>query len=244
MVLRWMQLLGKRRTENEILFETTIKELIGEKPSNIELYKLSVLHKSISKIKTHHGITESNERLEYLGDAVLNMIVAEYLFNKYPFKNEGFLTQVRSRIVSREHMNIIAKKMRIHNLINIIDTSKNFLNTNIYGNTLEALIAAVYIDKGYNFCKKFIITKIIMPHVDTTQVIINNNHKGILLQWAQKHSTKLDFQMVESPHDRTSKRFKSLIILNNEEIGIGWGSNKKKAEQESSANACKKIQII
>lgn len=242
MILRWIQLLRKRKTKSDILFENAIKELIGKKPSNIELYKLSVLHKSISTTIIS-GTKESNERLEYLGDAILNMIIGEYLFNKYPFKNEGFLTQVRSRIVSREHMNMLAKKMKIQNFVSIIDNEKNFQNTHIYGNTLEALIAAVYIDKGYNFCRKFVITKIVMPHVDTTQVIINNNHKGTLMQWVQKQSTKIDFQIVEYPYDHTTKKFKSIITLNNEEISTGWGHTKKKAEQESSENACKKLHI-
>ena len=131
----------------------------GIRPANLSVYQLAISHSSVAR-ETAKGIKESNERLEYLGDAVLGTVVAEFLFKKFPYKDEGFLTDIRSRIVNRESLNNLARKIGISNIVEYDVNRKNSLShKSLYGDTLEALIGAVYLDKGFNVSKRFILTR-------------------------------------------------------------------------------------
>ena len=144
-------------SKNNRKLKASVKAITGVSPVNIELYKLATQHRSIAK-QNNIGFRESNERLEYLGDAILGSIVAEYLFKKYPLRDEGFLTEIRSRIVNRDALNQVAKKMGITDIVEYTNNRKNRLAyKSIYGDTLEALIGAIYLDKGYMSTRNFIV---------------------------------------------------------------------------------------
>jgi len=224
-------------------FRKSIEQIIGQKPKNDLLYQLAFRHTSASKQTKIDGFKESNERLEFLGDAVLGMVVAEYLFKKYPFKDEGFLTEIRSRIVNRESLNIVARKIGLDKLIEF-DGQRNFHRTSMFGDAMEALIGAIYLDKGFIFTKKFIVSKLLSNHFDLDTVISNNsNYKSIILGWAQADGRKVEFLIVEEKGKNHSKEFIAQVLLDSEIISSGTGWNKKKAEQDASRRACEILKI-
>lgn len=224
-------------------FRKSIEQIIGQKPKNDLLYQLAFRHTSASKQTKIDGFKESNERLEFLGDAVLGMVVAEYLFKKYPFKDEGFLTEIRSRIVNRESLNIVARKIGLDKLIEF-DGQRNFHRTSMFGDAMEALIGAIYLDKGFIFTKKFIVSKLLSNHFDLDIVISNNsNYKSIILGWAQADGRKVEFLIVEEKGKNHSKEFIAQVLLDSEIISSGTGWNKKKAEQDASRRACEILNI-
>ncbi len=160
---------------------SAIHNIAGFTPSNLELYRLATVHSSIAKENTTSGFKESNERLEYLGDAILGAAVADYLFKKFPFKSEGFLTEIRSRIVNREALNLLARKIGVANIVQY-DQKNAHLQQVILGNTLEAIVGAIYLDKGYLRIKKFVIDKLIIPNYDLEDLVnSNSNLKAKLL---------------------------------------------------------------
>ena len=224
-------------------FRRSIEQIIGEKPKNDLLYQLAFRHTSASKQTKINGFKESNERLEFLGDSVLGMIVAEYLFKKYPFKNEGFLTEIRSRIVNRESLNIVARRIGLDKLIEF-DGQRNYHRTSMFGDAMEALIGAIYLDKGFTFTKKFIISKLLTNHFDLDEVISNNtNYKSTILSWAQADGRKVEFMIVEEKGKNHSKEFIAQVLVDAEVISSGSGWNKKKAEQDASRRACETLNI-
>lgn len=229
-------LFKKQKKEDQIL-KSTIRGIIGKSPSNLELYKLSLRHSSTSD--------DSNERLEYLGDAVLGAIVAEFLFKKYPSKDEGFLTEIRSRIVKRDSLNTLAKKIGLSNLVLHSNTKlvKGKSNS-IYGNALEAFIGAVYLDKGYKYCANFILNYLISPHIDLKDIIENTtNFKSVIIEWAQKNGEKLDFNIIKEEGTQHSKKFTCQISISDSVFSSGSGFSKKKAEQAAAQNACEELRI-
>tara|TARA_B100000131_G_scaffold321734_1_gene373487 strand:+ start:455 stop:1156 length:702 start_codon:yes stop_codon:yes gene_type:complete len=212
--------------------------LFGFEPVNINLYKLALLHKSKNK-------NESNERLEYLGDAVLNLIVAEYLFKKYPFKDEGFLTKIRSKIVSRESLNNLGRKVGLKELINfknVDEYSKNYKS--IYGDALEAIIGAVYLDVGFEYCQEYIVKNIIIPYYNFDELVNKtHNFKSKILEWSQKEKKLIKFSTKKIILKNNSSQFESILIIENKEISKGFGSNKKNAEKDASRLACEKLDL-
>lgn len=195
---------------------------------NLALYKQAMMHSSVAEMN-NQGIKESYERLEYLGDAVLGMIVAEYLYSQYPFKEEGFLTEIRSKIVSRESLNELAQKIGLRELVQY--NQKNRTGKSVYGDAMEALVGAVYLDHGFNFCKKFIVNRLIRPHYDlqelTTTII---NFKSELLEWSQKENIDLRFDIV----NEEDRKFTAQVFLNDQPKEKGYGFSKKKAEQDAA----------
>ncbi len=218
-----------------------IKTIAGFTPSNLALYELATLHSS--RAKENNGFRESNERLEYLGDAILGAAVADYLFKKYPFKDEGFLTEIRSRIVNRESLNLLARKIGINKIVQF-DHKNTQLAQVILGNTLEALIGAVYLDKGYLRTKKFVIDKLIQPHFDLETVIqSNSNHKSRLIEWTQREGKELSFVVETIKSSRQGKEFSAQVIIDGQPFGLGYGFTKKKAEQDASLKTCSLLKI-
>ncbi len=212
-----------------------VKAIVGSAPNNIKLYSLATLHSSTSNTD-NRGYRPSNERLEYLGDAILGAIVADYLFKKYPFKDEGFLTEIRSRIVNRESLNTLGKKLGL-NVIVQVDSQKKGMYTHksLYGDALEAMVGAVYLDKGYNACRKFVIRKLIEPNFDIDQLIrTNTNYKSQLIEWAQKQTKQIRFESAEVQEQGKYREFEVKVLINNKLMAKGYGPNKKKAEQSAS----------
>jgi ribonuclease III len=225
-------------------FRNSIEQIIGEKPSNDNLYQLAFRHTSASKQTQIKGYKESNERLEFLGDSVLGMVIAEYLFMKYPFKDEGFLTEIRSRIVNRESLNQVARKIGLDDLIEFDGNRVTHQRTSMYGDAMEALIGAIYLDKGFRFTKKFITKKLIANYFDLDAVISNNtNYKSIILSWSQSEGKKVEFTIITEKGKHHSKEFVAQVSVDGEPISEGGGWNKKKAEQDAARRACEILSI-
>lgn len=232
-----------RTSSAEKEFRKAIEQIIQDKPKNLSLYYLAFRHTSASKTTAIEGFKESNERLEYLGDSVLGMIVAEYLFKKYPFKDEGFLTEIRSRIVNRESLNQVARKAGLDKLITFEGT-RNYVRTSMYGDAMEAFIGAIYLDRGFRFTKKFINTTLLPNYFDIDDLIKNNtNFKSSLLSWGQQENLTVEFVIVKENGSHHNREFIAQVVVNGEVVSEGGGWNKKKAEQEAARRACEKLKI-
>lgn len=223
-------------------FYRKISRVIGFAPGNSGLYKLALSHSSAAK-ENSAGTKNSYERLEYLGDSVLGAVVAEYLFKKFPYKNEGFLTDIRSRIVNRESLNKVGKKMGLSQLVEY-SGKVNVSHKSLYGDVLEALVGAIYLDKGFNTSKKFILSKILDHHFNIDDVISNTtNFKSVLIEWTQKNTYKLDFLIKEEHGNMHNKEFTAIIVVDEKEIASGMGTSKKRAEQAAAEKACTSLGI-
>lgn len=217
----------------------SIAHIIGERPSNLGLYQLALRHTSASKATAIEGFRESNERLEYLGDAVLGMVIAEFLFKKYPYKDEGFLTEIRSRIVNRETLNGIARKIGLDSLIEYDGSRTRSLpaRTSMYGDALEALVGAVYLDKGFRFSRQFIL-KELLSHYDIESVVQNNvNFKSRLIEWAQRAGKDIRFEILSEKGNSHFREFIAQVMIADEPFATGSGYSKKKAEQAAAEKA-------
>ncbi len=240
----WEQLLRRSSlSEKDRLLQNAITVIVGRKPKNLGLYKLATLHSSVAKI-SKRGYKESNERLEYLGDSVLNMVIAEYLFKKYPYQHEGFLTEIRSRIVKRDSLNSVARKLGIHKIVETQEMAGKTKNKSIFGNALEAVIGAVFLDRGYPFCKQFILQKIVSDHLDMEKIIRTNpNHKSKIIEWAQKEGKDLMFELISEVANPPHSEFTIGLFIDGEEIAKGIGSSKKRAEQDASLKAWQTLKL-
>lgn len=207
-------------------------------PNNIYLYKLAFKHQSIYK-----SVRSNNERLEYLGDSVLSLIIAQFVFKKFPDKDEGFLTQMRSRIVSGERLNKIAADIGLDYFIEH-EHSFNIHATSILGDTLEALIGAIYLDKGYVFAESFVLQKIIFPYVNLKEVAEENeNYKGVLLEWAQREKKHISYQLVNEQKVGKTKMYKIELQIEQVKYGEGIDVSKRNAEQMAAKEACEILGI-
>jgi ribonuclease-3 len=235
--------IPKRKSKADQKLVTAIQNIAGLTPSNIALYKLATLHSSIAK-EGNNGFKESNERMEYLGDAVLGAAVADYLFKKFPFKDEGFLTEIRSRIVNREALNLLARKIGVGNIVQY-DSKNSHLQQVILGNTLEAIVGAIYLDKGFLRCKKFVIDKLIAPNYDLDALInSDSNYKSKIIEWAQREGKDVRFEILDVKKSRNHKEFTAQVIVDKEPMGTGYGNNKKKAEQDAALKTCEMLNIL
>ena len=216
-------------------------KMLGFYPDRIELYHEALTHRSAS-VRTTEGKWVNNERLEFLGDAILDAIVADILYKKYRQKKEGFLTSTRSRIVQRDTLNKIAVEMGIDE---IITTSTRNLahNTNIYGDALEALIGAIYLDQGYRVAEKFINETLILPHIDIEDVAQSEvDFKSRLIEWGQKFKVDVVYELVDSTFDeKNNPIFESRVVVGGKELGCGKGYSKKESHQNASQVAIKKL---
>jgi ribonuclease-3 len=228
----------------EKFLKKSVTHLIGTTPNNLNLYRLAFLHASASKDSVAKSYKESNERLEFLGDSVLGMITAAYLFKKFPFKDEGFLTEIRSRMVSRESLNVLGRKLGLDEVIEYENQKKTILSrSSMYGDALEAFIGAIYLDKGFAFTQNFIISKILTQYFDLEIVVQNNpNFKSLLIEWAQKEGKKVLFSLDEEGLHH-NKEFTAFVLLDGEKISEGKGYSKKKAEQTAAMKACEELGI-
>ncbi|HLP32522.1 MAG TPA: ribonuclease III [Bacteroidia bacterium] len=240
---KWPLLLFSK----EKRFSYVIANITGFWPGKISLYHQAFRHHSVSSTVKDSGFKNSNERLEFLGDSILSAVVAEYLFLKFPFKNEGFLTEMRSKVVSRESLNDLAMKMGVDKLVKYdVRQFDNPLNKRaLYGNAFEALVGAIYLDLGYAASKKFVYSKILQYHIDVEKLeYTERNFKGKLLEWAQKNNKTLEFELIEEVRSGKMKLYKIKVQVDGEECGIGEDYSKKKAEQIAAEKACEKLSIF
>ncbi len=223
-------------------FYLQLIRLLGFLPFNLKIYKLAFLPKS-ALISYPQAASINNERLEYLGDAVLSTIVADYLFRKFPNCDEGFMTKVRARIVKRKNLDYLANQIHIPSMIRhgVLPGNKS---KHIYGNMLEALVGAIYLDRGYRVARKFFLKKILEKHIDLNLLVNKDpDYKSRVIEWAQKKRVEVIFESLEE-HNSTQKfpSFISTISLNGEKKGTGRGSTKKGAEQRAAREAMISIQ--
>ena len=177
-------------------FKKQLKNVLGFTPGNIALYKTALTHRSVREASD-----ENNERLEYLGDAILSALVADYLFKRYPYKEEGFLTEMRSKMVNRQQLNEIAVRMGIKKITLYNKSDGSLKVSQIFGNTLEALVGAIYLDKGYKKTSKWVAERIIIPHMYMEDLeLLEINHKNKLYGWANKNGKILEFETLNEQH--------------------------------------------
>ena len=222
-------------SENKAFYKS-IKNIFGFYPGNVFLYKLALRHKSATKKKVN-GLKINNERLEYLGDAVLSAIVADFLFKKYPYENEGFLTDMRSKIVSRAALNKLSLKLGLNNHI-MSGNDKSKQGRSAGGDAFEAFVGAMYIDKGYAFTRKIVINRIIGVHFDMelleeTEV----NYKSRIVEWAQKYKIETQFSVVDQIGEKFQKQYVVAVIVDGEEICRAKDYSIKGAEKLVSEKA-------
>ena len=224
-------------------FRTRLKftKFLGFIPGNFYLYKLAFIHSS-APLKLHNGSLLNNERLEFLGDAILEAIVSDILYKQFPYKNEGFLSKVRARIVQRDTLNLIAVNLGIPKLLKSqINKDNNTLNP--FGNALESLLGAIYLDKGYNKTKKYVLKNILSDDLLTRDMIINGaDFKSQILEWGQKNKKEIVFSDEEMPYNNQNEHlFLSTLTIENQKAGSGKGMSKKEAEQNAAEQALLRI---
>ncbi len=215
----------------------------GVRPGNTELYHQALVHKSVLKRKTSKK-PFNNERLEYLGDAILGAVVAQELYLSYPHHDEGFLTKTRSRIVSRTNLNQIAHEMGLHKWIKFHPPG-DISQTHILGDALEAIIGAVFLDKGYGSARKFVRNRILTKYLDLKQIVeTDTNYKSILIEWGQKNKQPIHFITEEYPVTaENGPVFIARAIVNNQTSGEGTGNSKKEAEQKAASEALENVDM-
>jgi ribonuclease-3 len=234
--------LFRKRLNSAIILEKRefgprLKKLLGFRPGNLKLYEIAFIHRSAS-ITLPNGKRVNNERLEYLGDAVLDAILSDYLFEKFPDANEGFLTKIRSRIVNRDVLNQLAVSLGINKILKS-NVSSIHSTKNLYGDALEALIGSVFLDKGFKKTKKLFIRNVLNKYLDLN-VIVNTetDYKSLVFEWVQKHKSNLLFTYNEE-YDFNLKKsvFSTTLTIDKKELGVGHGSSKREAEQEAANQA-------
>ena len=214
--------------------EKQLFKILGFYPKDISLYHEALTHKSVKGRIVH------NERLEFLGDAIFGSVVADFVFREFPNENEGFLTQTRSKIVSRKTLNAIALQINLNTVL------KHQVNSNrsIFGNALEALIGAVFLDKGYQFTSNYIEDKLIRPHLDIHQLVKEvSSHKGKLLEWGQAQKNQVVFKLVSSEGKDHEKSYKVMVMIGQKKYADAVGTSIKRAEELAAKRALKKLEI-
>lgn len=216
-----------------------LKNLIGFTPSNIHYYQTALRHSSISEKEY-----ESNERLEFLGDAILGAVIASYLYKKFPYKNEGYLTDIRSKMVSRSQLNTIAHKMGIDQLLNFNGADSLLNKKSLSGNALESLMGAVFLDKGFASTQQFILRKIIVPYLNIDEIEISEfNYKSKLLEWSQKTGRSLVFALKHHARSHQHSLYHVAAIIDGKEYGKGEDTNKKNAEKLAAKHAFEVLKL-
>ena len=219
-----------------------IHRITGYYPRDIRLYKLAMVHRS-KPVKMDDGRWANNERLEYLGDAVLDTVIADFLYNTFPGKHEGFLTSTRAKIVQRESLNRIGNSLHLDSHVQAtMHTSSH--NSYICGNALEALVGAIYLDQGYRRCRKFIVERLIKKHFDLNDLVkTEQNFKSRLIEWTQKYHVTIEFELVDSYSDADKNPvFRTAVILGGIYASDAEGYSKKESHQSASKKALDRLQ--
>ena len=227
------RLLGISKSD----FSNELTQVLGYRPGSLALYRTALTHRSVSE-----STDANNERLEYLGDAILSALVADYLFKRYPYRGEGYLTEMRSKMVNRQQLNEIALRMGLKKLTLYNRTDSSLRISHIFGNTLEALIGAVYLDTGYSRTEKWVMKKIIVPHMFVDDLeMLEINHKNKLYGWANRNGSVLEFETIEEKIESGRRLFTVAAMLNGERLAEGKAFNKKDASQLAAQAAVEKL---
>lgn len=232
-----IRLLFRKDKESYLCFY----RILGFYPDNINLYHQALLHKSTS-IRSEKGRPLNNERLEFLGDAILDAVVGDIVYKRFEGKREGFLTNTRSKIVQRETLNKLALEIGLDKLIKYSARSSSH-NSYMLGNAFEALIGAIYLDQGYEVCKKFVEQQIINRYIDLDKVSRKEvNFKSKLIEWSQKNKMEVSFELIEQFLDHDSNPvFQTEVRIKGIPAGTGAGYSKKESQQNAAQMAIKKI---
>lgn len=220
-------------------FYLFLKNLIGFYPGNLKLYDIAFIHKSASQTNSQGNLI-NNERLEYLGDAILGAVMADFLYNRFPQEDEGFLTKMRSKLVNRGFLTELTLEMGLN--IFIESNTKSMQDkSHIYGDVLEALIGAIYIDRDFQAAKYFITKRILSQYVNLNKIEKDDtNYKSQLIEWSQKHKREVKFETIEeTPEGNKQPTFISIVEVDSQEIGRGTGSSKKEAQQNAARETLK-----
>ena len=220
-------------------FKKQVENIISTKIGSIDLFEIALSHRSIKE-----NNNSNNERLEFLGDAVLSSVVADYLFKRYPIKDEGFLTEMRSKMVNRQQLNDIALKMGIKQLMIYNKQDATLKNSQIFGNTLEAIIGAIYLDKGYIKTQDWVLKQMILPHmyVDALEAI-DINLKNKIIGWANKQNKQLEFVVADERKEGARKVFTIHVVIDGEKVSEGISFSKKDASLIATQNAIAKLNL-
>lgn len=235
-----MDFLKKLFNKHEnVSFKKELKNILGFKPADLSLYKTALTHRSIRE-----GADENNERLEYLGDAVLSALIADYLFKRYPYKEEGFLTEMRSKMVNRQQLNDIAIRMGLKKITVYNKMDGSLKISQIFGNTLEALVGAIYLDQGYKKTSKWVKECVILPHMFMDDLEnLEINHKNKLYGWANKNGKVLEFETLDERLENGRRLFTIAAVIDGVNIAEGKAFNKKDASQIAAQLAVEKLGI-
>jgi ribonuclease-3 len=225
-------------------FSSRLKELLGFRPGELRIYEIAFIHRSAS-FTLPDGKRVNNERLEFLGDSVLDVILSDFLFEEYPDASEGFMTKIRSRIVNRDVLNQLALSMGIDKIL-VSNIGTGHQTKNLYGDALEALIGAIFLDKGFRKTKRFFIKNVLRKFLDLEVVVkTDNDYKSLIFEWVQKKKESLSFAFNEEyDFERKKSVFSSTLSIGGEVYGKGQGASKKEAEQEASRQAWEKLKDI
>ena len=224
------------RSKEDGNFFMVIHKILGFKPKNLEQYRVAFTHRSMN-VRNREGNPINYERLEFLGDAALSSVIASHLYLEVPTGDEGYLTKMRSKIVSREHLNELGKELR---LIDYVESKipKGQFGENIHGNLFEALIGAIFLDKGYKYCEKFIYKRIIIPHVDIEKLegkVIS--YKSLLIEWCQKERKTFHFDVYDDTGNDEMRHFAVKLSINDKLVSKARATSKKKAEEKAARRA-------
>jgi len=234
--MNFIRKIFSTRPQKDETFYRELKVILGFSPNRLLFYKKAFVHRSIKNVDAK-GNPQNYERLEFLGDAMLGASIASYLFKKVPSGNEGYLTQMRSKIVSREHLNELGREL---NLIRFVTSniSKSKFGENINGNIFEALIGAIYLDRGYGYCKKFIYKRVIKPHIDIPKLEGKiTSYKSLFIEWCQKEKREFLFDIYEDTGNDPIRHFSVKLFLEGKVITKGRATSKKKAEEIAAKRA-------
>tara|TARA_B100000809_G_C15128428_1_gene527292 strand:- start:1518 stop:2261 length:744 start_codon:yes stop_codon:yes gene_type:complete len=229
-------ILKNSRSVKDGNFFLLLNEILGYKVKKKSLYIKAFTHRSMN-IRDEKGNALNYERLEFVGDAMLSAVIAAYLFEEVPHGDEGYLTKMRSKVVSREHLNELGKELRLIDLVESKIPKSNFGN-NIHGNLFESLVGAIYLDKGYHYCEKFIYKRVIKPHVDIETLegrVIS--YKSLLIEWCQKEKKTFDYYVYEDTGNDELKHFSVKLSIDDKVIAKARATSKKKAEEKASKRA-------
>jgi len=230
----------KPRTDESGDFFYGVKRIIVFRPRNIQLFIEAFTHRSMNE-KNEIGNAINYERMEFLGDAILSTVIASHLYKKVPSGNEGYLTKMRSKVVSREHLNELGKDLNLISLVRSAIPTNQF-GENIHGNVFEALIGAIYLDRGYKYCEKFIYRRVIKPYVDIQKLegkIIS--YKSLFIEWCQKNKKSFKFNVYEDTGNEPLKHFAVKLKLEDEIVAKARATSKKKAEESAAKRAYYKL---
>lgn len=229
-------ILKNSRSDKDGNFFLQLEQILGFKPKKKNVYKKAFTHRSMN-IKDKKGNPINYERLEFVGDAMLGSVIASYLYSKVPHGDEGYLTKMRSKVVSRQHLNELGKDLGLINLV-LSRIPKDNFGSNIHGNLFESLVGAIYLDKGYKACEKFVYNNVILPHVDIEKLegkVIS--YKSLLIEWCQKEKKTFDYEVYEDTGNDALKHFSVKLSIDEKVVAKARATSKKKAEEKASKRA-------